>query len=169
MEVGFGTGLNALLTCIDAQQSERSIYYDALELYPLPEGLLSRLNYSEKLSTGHTGLFRQIHHLPWDQINQVNPWFHLTKIRADFTRYEFKRRYGLIYFDAFAPDKQPSMWEAQSLKKLFHVLEPGGLLVTYCAKGSIKRLFRDIGYQVETLPGPPGKREMIRATRPVEI
>jgi len=165
LEVGFGTGLNALLTCLAALQRGVEVHYDTLELYPLEPEVIEQLNYPWKLGGDTQTLFNRLHQAGWDQFLDLNPFFRLHKIRTDFTGFQPRKNYGLVYFDAFAPEKQPEMWEEKPLRNLYNALVPGGILVTYCAKGMIKRLLRDIGFEVASLPGPPGKREMIRAVR----
>ena len=165
LEIGFGTGLNACLTCIEAEKLGIEVDYHSIELYPLSGEVIDRLNYSSLLGESKE-LYRYIHEAGWDEPHQITPFFSIYKILVDFLKFQPEATYQLIYFDAFAPEKQPGMWEKTQLLKMFHALEPGGIFVTYCAKGKVKRMLRDIGLRVESLPGPPGKREMVRARRP---
>jgi tRNA U34 5-methylaminomethyl-2-thiouridine-forming methyltransferase MnmC len=110
-----------------------------------------------------------LHDSNWEQENEISPNFHLTKIEADFTHFDFSaidNSFDLIYFDAFAPDKQGEMWSQEIFDKLYAITNPQGILTTYCAKGSVRRMMQQAGYLVERLPGPPGKREMLRGRRP---
>jgi len=166
LEIGFGTGLNAYLTCMEAENLDWEVDYHTLELYPLPGEIIRKLNYTQQLGGKGAAIFDQIHRAGWNRQTTVTPFFSIYKIGEDFLNFHPQGKYRLIYFDAFAPEKQPAMWQEEQIKKMFDALEPGGLLVTYCAKGVIKRMLKAIGYQVESLPGPPGKREMIRARRP---
>lgn len=154
-EVGFGTGLNALLTATAGVK----VKYTVLEAFPLDESVYSSLNYSPK------ELLLRLHVAPWHEFVQINPDFSLKKIHDMLERIALTEKYDLIYFDAFAPSKQPSMWDIQILKKVCDTLTPGGLFVTYCAKGQLKRDLKSLGLEVETLQGPPGKKEMVRGVK----
>jgi tRNA U34 5-methylaminomethyl-2-thiouridine-forming methyltransferase MnmC len=166
-EVGFGTGLNALLACLHAQRYNRTVLYYAIEKYPLEDSVIALLNYSgqtaEKDSAGP--VFSLLHKAEWNVRTIITPGFTLFKIKEDLTNYVPFFRYDLIFFDAFAPEKQPEMWTKKIFENLYLPLNPGGFLVTYCAKGQIKRLLKETGFRVEILAGPPGKRHMIRATK----
>jgi len=167
-EVGFGTGLNAFLTLLDTRLSQKEIHYTSLEAYPLAGSITSKLNYSDKYNTQIQALFRKLHEAEWEKEVQIISSFFLTKLEADFPTFDFsviKQPVDLIYFDAFAPDKQPDMWSQQLFDKLYEVTAMNGVLVTYCAKGVVRRMMQQAGYTVERLPGPPGKREMLRAIR----
>ena len=166
LEVGFGTGLNAYLTCMEAESMGLKVDYDTIDLYPLSGEIIRKLNYTQQMGGKGAGIFKKMHRAGWNRQTPLTPYFTIYKILGDFLKFHPEGRYRLIYFDAFAPEKQPAMWEEGQLKKMFDALEPGGVLVTYCAKGKVKRMLRGIGCQVETLAGPPGKREMIRAVRP---
>lgn len=167
LEIGFGTGLNAYLTCLEASKNQRMVQYDALEKHPLPREIFSKLNYPGKVGGDEGSCFETMFLSPWEEQTQVSSFFSIRKMQGDFLTYQPRRQwYHVIYFDAFAPEKQPEIWEEQHMRKLYEALVPGGILVTYSAKGAVKRMLRSIGYRVESLPGPPGKREMIRAIRP---
>ena len=154
-EVGFGTGLNTLLTASTGVR----VNYTSIESFPLDESIYNSLNYSPR------DLLLQLHQAPWNDAVQITSTFQLKKIKADLTTAAIDDEYDLIYFDAFAPSKQPAMWELPVLKKVCDTLTPGGLFVTYCAKGQLKRDLKTLGLDVETLAGPPGKKEMVRGTK----
>jgi tRNA U34 5-methylaminomethyl-2-thiouridine-forming methyltransferase MnmC len=163
-EVGFGTGLNALLTALAAAQQKRVCNYMAVELYPLSLEYALRLNYPELL--GDTSLFQKLHEAPWNERVQINDYFYLHKIHADFTEMKLREnQFSVIYFDAFAPNKQEDMWQAELFNTLFHSLKNEGILVTYSAKGAVRRMMQQVGFHVERLLGPPGKQEMLRGRK----
>lgn len=154
-EVGFGTGLNALL----AAQSNKRINYTSIEAFPLPEEVYSQLNYEPH------DLLQQLHRAAWDHKSQISN-LALTKFHTTLEAIPLSpNQFNIIFFDAFAPSKQPAMWDLPMLKKVCDSLAPGGLFVTYCAKGQLKRDLKSLGLDVETLPGPPGKKEMVRAKK----
>lgn len=154
-EVGFGTGLNALL----AAQSKKKVNYTSIEAYPLPEEVYSQLNYEPK------DFLLELHRAAWNHKSQISNLklikFHTTLESITLSPNQF----DVIFFDAFAPSKQPEMWELPMIKKVCDSLMPGGLFVTYCAKGQLKRDLKSMGMEVETLAGPPGKKEMVRARK----
>jgi tRNA U34 5-methylaminomethyl-2-thiouridine-forming methyltransferase MnmC len=165
-EVGFGTGLNALLTWGEAVRSNLRIDYEAIEAFPLSKILAESLNYKDFEPDLPTDAFLRLHAAPWDTPTTLErDKFSLFKLRGDFTTFELSGRYDLVYFDAFAPDKQPGMWEESLFRKIYLALENSGILVTYCAKGEVRRRLQRAGFKVERIPGPPGKREMLRATK----
>lgn len=167
-EIGFGTGLNAFLTLLNIKETQLSIYYTGVEAYPLPDSIINNLNYIENHSPEEQSLYFRLHDADWNIESEILPNFHLTKINADFTQFDFsviKNPLDLIYFDAFAPDKQTEMWSQEIFDQLYAVTNHQGILVTYCAKGIVRRMMQQAGYIVERLPGPPGKREMLRATK----
>ncbi len=159
-EVGFGTGLNALLTRILANQK---VVYHAIELYPLSLEIIGELNYAQNETDKNQ--FDLIHVIPWNEEREISKNFRLKKIQGDVLIYNTDTKYDLIYFDAFGPNTQPELWTKEMLAKMYALLNPGGILVTYCAKGEVKRNLKDIGFEVEALPGPPGKREMTRGRK----
>jgi len=165
LEVGFGTGLNALLTAMHAMHNQMTILYVTLEKYPVDHSLLSRLNYSTMTGTGGGELFEAIHNAPWEKPVTLTPWFTLEKRMMDLTSMSVEGLYDLIYFDAFGPGKQPEMWTREVMQKITSVTHPGTVFVTYSAKGELKRTLRDLGFDVILLPGPPGKRVMTRAVK----
>jgi len=165
LEVGFGTGLNTLLTAMHARDNQLTIRYVTLEKYPVDPSLLSRLNYSTMTGTDGLELFEAIHNAPWEKPVTLTPWFTLEKRMMDLTSMSVEGLYDLIYFDAFGPGKQPEMWTREVMQKVTSVTHPGTVFVTYSAKGELKRTLRDLGFDVILLPGPPGKRVMTRAVK----
>ncbi|MDH6309124.1 tRNA U34 5-methylaminomethyl-2-thiouridine-forming methyltransferase MnmC [Dysgonomonas sp. PFB1-18] len=167
-EVGFGTGLNAFLTLTDEYTKEKTIHYTAIEAYPLPLEIITKLNYAEQYPTSGQLLFQGLHKAEWDKVVKITPYFRLKKLTGDLTSFDYnliEESVDIIYFDAFAPDKQPDMWTQDIFDRMYAITAPQGVLVTYCAKGSVRRMMQQAGYKVERLPGPPGKREMLRATK----
>ena len=167
LEIGFGTGLNAWLTLIEAEKRSTGVHYQSIESRPLPEEIWRRLNYPEKAGDARfSAAFNTIHKCPWDQPVRISDHFILHKINNRFEEFTPDRtHFHLIYFDAFDPEAQPELWTASLFTKLYHALHSGGVLVTYSSKGLVKRALRASGFRVERLPGPPGKRHMLRATR----
>lgn len=166
-EVGFGTGLNALLTALEAETQKRHTRYFSIEKYPLKPVEIETLSYGNILSEDADTLFKQLHAAPWETEVQLTEFFSLHKIKADLKTWDFEETsfFDLIYFDAFGPDKQPEMWQEPIFKKLFDRCLPGAFLVTYSAKGEIRRRLESCGFKMERLPGPPGKRQMLRGLR----
>jgi tRNA U34 5-methylaminomethyl-2-thiouridine-forming methyltransferase MnmC len=164
LEVGFGTGLNALLTLQAAIDSQRKISYTSIDNLPLPKEIWAELNYVHDQSMKN--FFEKIHTTPWNEMHAVDDWFDINKVLDTVQFADFNDNYfDIVYFDAFAPNKQPEMWEEPILKKIYSSLRHRGAFVTYCAKGQVKRDLGSIGFAVETLQGPPGKKEMIRASK----
>lgn len=162
LEVGFGTGLNALLTLAEAIESDIAVAYTSLETYPLSQEVWVKLNYPDT-----NNLFKELHQAEWEKWSQINSQLSLLKLEKSLQDVELAPlQYDLIYFDAFAPNKQPELWELTVLDKVVKTLKSGGMFVTYCAKGQLKRDLKSLGLIVESLPGPPGKREMVRALKP---
>ena len=168
LEIGFGTGLNAYLTLLEAEKIKKTVHYTALELYPLPADEALRLNFPE-IIYGDRRLFEEIHNIPWGEEKDLSPFFTLHKIKADFTRYELQGLYDVIYFDAFSPEKQPEMWEEAGFRNLYEHSCNGAVITTYCAKGAVRRAMQSAGFVVERLPGPPGKREILRGVKKLKI
>jgi tRNA U34 5-methylaminomethyl-2-thiouridine-forming methyltransferase MnmC len=162
-EVGFGTGLNCWLTYKNAVW--RNILYHAIERFPIGVDLVQKLNYSQVPESDDGSFFGQVHELPWEMESKVRQGFTLHKFKGDLISFQPKHTYNLIYFDAFAPEVQPELWIAEIFQKMFDMLDPGGILVTYCAKGEVRRTMQACGFVTERLPGPPGKREMLRAIK----
>jgi len=163
LEIGFGTGLNALLTLIEAQNKNLQIYYEGVEAYPLSAEQYKQLNYPDLLHVAQLKeQFLQLHTTDWENVHQIDAHFGLKKTLQRFEELDYPPKFDLIYFDAFAPSAQPELWEEALLEKMYKALRPEGVMVTYCAKGAVKRRMKAIGFKVESLPGPPGKREMTR-------
>lgn len=162
LEVGFGTGLNALLTLNEAVINELAVDYTSLETFPLGHELWNHFNYPDPYQ-----LLKKMHQSEWGKWESITDLFKLLKLEKSLQLVELNpEQYDLIYFDAFAPNKQPEMWELAMLDKVVTALKPGGFFITYCAKGQLKRDLKTLGLTVESLPGPPGKREMVRALKP---
>lgn len=167
LEVGFGTGLNALLTLLEAEKHNWNIYYETIEAFPISIEQAQALNHPVMLNaTEWQTAFLQIHESPWMEIHPITSHFTFKKIQAQFQQFQADNRFDVIYFDPFAPETQPELWETPLLQVMYEALLPKGVLVTYCAKGSVKRNLKKVGFHVESLPGPPGKREMTRAIKP---
>lgn len=166
LEVGFGTGLNAFLTLLDADRRGVAVSYTTLERYPLAPDCVRRLDYPAQIAPGRAADFYRLHEAPWGESVGLTPVFTLLKEKADFTAWHTEETYDLIYFDAFAPEKQPDMWTQERFDYLYGRLAGGGVLTTYCAKGVVRRMLQSSGFRVERLPGPPGgKREILRAVK----
>ncbi|WP_422361073.1 tRNA (5-methylaminomethyl-2-thiouridine)(34)-methyltransferase MnmD [Reichenbachiella sp.] len=167
LEIGFGTGLNAWLTALVAQESKIKIKFTSIEKFPLDANLVNQLNYKDKKESDESRvLFEKVHNADWDNECAVTEWFNLTKIQIDLANFNpTNESFNLIYFDAFAPSKQPEMWSQEVLKKMFDLLKTNGVFVTYCAQGQFKRDLKAVGFATEELDGPPGKKEMTRGTK----
>lgn len=167
LEIGFGTGLNALLTLQRSLTAPVPVHYDTLEKYPLPPAIIEQLGVERYILNPELQEFhRQLHAAPWNEPVPLTPHFTLRKLDQALQDATLPAGYyRVIYFDAFAPEKQPDMWTDAVFAQLHEATAPGGVLVSYCAKGTFKRSLQATGWQVEKVPGPPGKREMIRARR----
>jgi tRNA U34 5-methylaminomethyl-2-thiouridine-forming methyltransferase MnmC len=164
-EVGFGTGLNALLTAVRSMSGNRIVNYTSIEKYPLSEQTLASLNHYLFAGSEGKEIYNSIYSSPWNRPVEICKNFFLKKIVADLTVNIPDGMYDLIYFDAFGPDKQPEMWTREIFKSISSVTGKNGILVTYSAKGEVKRNLISCGFEVKLLPGPPGKRQMIRAVK----
>jgi tRNA U34 5-methylaminomethyl-2-thiouridine-forming methyltransferase MnmC len=165
-EVGFGTGLNAWLTYKRVAGTDTKIIYHSIEPYPLGEEIYTNLNYVKDSSDSLKDFFLQLHRASWNEEVEMNENFTLKKINNRLEAFDpGKDFFDLVYYDAFAPSKQADMWLPENLQKIFVCLSKGGLLVTYCARGQFKRDLKAIGFEVETLEGPPGKKEMTRGRK----
>jgi len=165
LEVGLGTALNLLLTVFSSEEKGTEVYYHAVEKYPLQPDEYNQLNFN-KFFQGHGSEWLSvIHDAAWDKEVRITNWFTIFKERSDARAMKPMGIFDLVYFDAFAPDKQPELWSEEVFSMLAHLMNPGAILVTYAAKGSVRRTLQGCGFQVEKVPGPPGKREMIRARR----
>ncbi|GJM32690.1 MAG: hypothetical protein DHS20C18_16910 [Saprospiraceae bacterium] len=165
LEIGWGTGLNTFLSFLEGKKRELTIHYTGVEAYPINQEEALKLNYPEMLQCEVTegDLFYQMHQQPWEIPCTLLPGFSLQKTCQRFENLDYNNQFDLIYFDAFAPSAQPELWEKPVLEKMYKSLKNSGIFVTYCAKGSMKRILKNLGFTVEALPGPPGKREMTRA------
>ncbi len=166
LEVGFGTGLNALLTALYAEKNKINIKYIGLEAYPVEEKEWSLLNYPKMLEEKNAlSVYREIHKTAWEQEVEISENFELEKRKLFFQDFKQQNCADLIYFDAFGPRVQPELWMENIFINMFEALQENGILVTYSAKGSVRRTLQKIGFQVEKIPGPPGKREMLRGSK----
>jgi len=162
LEVGFGTGLNTALTLEYSHSHQTRIQFHSIEKYPLPESIWMELNFPGL----DQSFLESVHQVPWGKPSQISSVFSLIKEERDILEMNFSpEHYDVIFFDAFAPGKQPELWDPSLFKKLYQSLVVGGVLVTYCAKGQFKRDLKAAGFIVESLSGPPGKREMVRGMR----
>ena len=162
LEIGLGTGLNAFLTF--KEKYNKDIYFVSLEPYPICKDIYTKLNFTKIIKDNNQALLK-IHDSRWEKDIKISDDFTIHKTKSTLQKYFSSIKFDIIYFDAFAPEKQPDMWQSEILKKCFLLLNQNGFLVTYCAKGSVKRTMSTIGFEIESLPGPIGKREMIRASR----
>lgn len=167
MEIGFGTGLNALITLLEAEKWQLQIDYTGIEAYPVSAEEIQALNYTDSFEeAGVLEYFEKLHGVAWEAGQEVTPFFRLHKKQQFFHQIEAEEAFNLIYFDAFGARVQPELWTEEIFGIMFRALRSGGVLVTYSAKGSVRRAMLAVGFQVERLPGPPGKREMLRARKP---
>ncbi len=168
LEMGFGTGLNALLTMMEAEKAQRHVFYQAIDLYPLEKEQANLLNYCSQLNREDLQhCFEKLHACEWEKDIVVTPFFTIHKTIGNLVHFSTNQRFHLIYFDAFAPTAQPMLWTKEIFKNLYSLLEPEGLLVTYCSKGEVRRTLISVGFYVEKIKGPQGKREMMRARKMV--
>jgi tRNA U34 5-methylaminomethyl-2-thiouridine-forming methyltransferase MnmC len=165
-EVGFGTGLNALLTLIAAEKAGVKVKYRSIEKYPLSIAQALELNYSESVDPRFAQYFKALHEAPWQQWVSISSHFSIYKDEIDLDDVSIVGEADVVYYDAFGPRVQPNMWNIQKLKIACDTLKPSGVFVTYCAQGQFKRVLKELGMQVMGLPGPPGKREMTKAIKP---
>jgi tRNA U34 5-methylaminomethyl-2-thiouridine-forming methyltransferase MnmC len=166
LELGFGTGLNVLLTWKNmADRDKASIDYHSFDVFPLPKDILNACAYNEWLQIP-AEISENILMSEWDKIIEVDSSFNLTKYYKDILTTNLPKNYfDIIYFDAFSPESQPELWSTNLFEKIYGSMTDQAVLVTYCAKGEVKRILKKIGFSLESLPGPPGKREMTRATK----
>jgi len=199
LEVGFGTGLNALLAMRWAEEHRVHVHFTSLETNVLAIEVAEQLNYYETALSEETAFersreqlssqqspvpergsnaltnprvqnirerFLQMHSSPWNEDVAITPHFTLHKAQREVQSEVSDSHYDVVFFDAFGPPTQPEMWTPAIFQRMFRALKSGGILVTYCAKGQVRRDMQSVGFTVERLPGPPGKREMLRATKP---
>jgi tRNA U34 5-methylaminomethyl-2-thiouridine-forming methyltransferase MnmC len=167
-EMGFGTGLNALLSLQQAIRYDQKIFYYAVELFPLKQNEYASLNYSSQLQDESLqSYFKFMHECEWEKEVSIHPLFILHKTNQSLLDLTAHQSFNLIFFDAFAPSAQPELWAQQVFEKMFQSLANKGVLVTYCSKGDVRRAMIAAGFKVEKLQGPPRKREMLRAIKNV--
>ncbi|EAR14884.1 MULTISPECIES: tRNA (5-methylaminomethyl-2-thiouridine)(34)-methyltransferase MnmD [Robiginitalea] len=167
LEMGFGTGLNALLSLLEAPRRGLQLEYTALEAYPVTRQEWQELDYGSLFDDPEAGnLFKSLHEAPWEAPTPVTPSFTIQKLQANLLEFSACDAFDLVYFDAFGARVQPELWTEKVFQSMYEALSEGGCLVTYAAKGSVRRAMLASGFRVERLPGPPGKREMLRALKP---
>jgi tRNA U34 5-methylaminomethyl-2-thiouridine-forming methyltransferase MnmC len=165
LEIGFGTGLNALLTLQQSIEKGTRIYYYTIELYPLQQEVYTGLDYADSVSfEGSADYYRALHRAEWNRDVEITPDFTIRKIKGSLLEVPLPGNlFNVVFFDAFSPDTQPEMWTEEIFGKVYAAMQQGAVLTTYCVKGVVKRAMKGVGLAIEKLPGPPGKREMIRA------
>ena len=165
-EMGFGTGLNALLTIIEAKKLQCNVLYETVEAFPLEDAITQQLNYCEALQEASwQPVFESLHSCEWNKTQEITDLFSFKKIHAALADYTPTGPVNIIFYDAFAPAAQPELWTKEVFERMLSILAPDGILVTYCSKGDVRRALLAAGFTVEKIPGPPGKREMIRASK----
>ncbi|NND52413.1 MAG: tRNA (5-methylaminomethyl-2-thiouridine)(34)-methyltransferase MnmD [Flavobacteriaceae bacterium] len=165
LEIGFGTGLNAFLSSCEADRLQIAINYQGIEAYPVSEEEIDQLNYAQLISKDQDDRFQKLHGSVWEEEVEISPLFKLIKRQQLFSEITDKNAFNLIFFDAFGPRVQPELWTEDIFKKMYDALKDNGILVTYSAKGDVKRALLGCGFELERLKGPPGKRHMLRATK----
>jgi tRNA U34 5-methylaminomethyl-2-thiouridine-forming methyltransferase MnmC len=162
LEVGFGTGLNCFLSFLYAKKNNIFIEYTALEINPLCNQIVKELNYCT--NQDEQCIFNKMHSVNWNELNGISSDFKLNKIHNSLQEYTFKNTFDLVYFDAFGPRVEPNLWKKEWYEKIKTSLNNNAIIVTYCAKGAVRRDLISAGYIIERLEGPPGKREMLRGS-----
>jgi tRNA U34 5-methylaminomethyl-2-thiouridine-forming methyltransferase MnmC len=164
-EVGFGTGLNAILTYIYwNKHSNIKVNYTTIEKFPLSDGVVNQLSFAGITDNDEVSeIFSQLHNLEWSVRKEINKGFTFIKYQQDIESFKGNKHYNIIYYDAFAPSRQPEMWELHILEKVKSLLTPNGVLITYCAQGQFKRNLKQLGFELDSLRGPQGKTEITRA------
>jgi tRNA U34 5-methylaminomethyl-2-thiouridine-forming methyltransferase MnmC len=166
-EMGFGTGLNAMLSMVEADRVNQKVYYTGIEAFPLEMEIIQQIGYEELVDIKFNNNFKKMHLCEWAKNHIFSETFSFEKIHAKIQDYTFvENTVDLVYFDAFGPRAQEEMWAISILEKMYRILKSGGVFVTYCAKGQVKRDLKALGFTLEILEGPPGKREMTRAIKP---
>jgi len=166
LEVGFGTGLNCMLSFLEAKDKNLSISYYSLETIPLPYSLVQDLNYNLFWGSEKEHWYKQMHDCNWNEGLALSKEFTITKIEQGLIEYAPSEKFDILFFDAFGPDKQPELWQLGIFEKLFTLMNAGGVFVTYASKGDVRRALLAAGFQVEKIAGPPRKRHMLRAIKP---
>lgn len=164
-EVGFGTGLNAFLTLLFSTHEQQEIRYESIEQYPVNQETVKKLNFATNMSKREQEMFSSLHSAEWDKWVNLFPGFSFKKNQKDFTDFAPEGMYDIIYFDAFSPEVQPELWEQDLFNKLYEKSNSEAILTTYSSKGIIRRRLIEAGFNVEKIPGPPGKREILRAVK----
>ncbi|MEG2509666.1 MAG: tRNA (5-methylaminomethyl-2-thiouridine)(34)-methyltransferase MnmD [Chryseobacterium sp.] len=174
LELGFGTGLNVLVTINEYLKTDKNhkINYFSLEKYPISESEIKDLAYFELFSDVELkNIYQKIHQTDWENLNEIIPGFNLKKIQCDF--FDLKEinlpQVNLVYFDCFGARVQPDLWEKPLFEMVSDKMNRNGLLTTYSSKGSVRRILQELNFRVEKVPGPPGKREMINAWKTEEL
>ncbi|PKP10880.1 MAG: SAM-dependent methyltransferase [Bacteroidetes bacterium HGW-Bacteroidetes-4] len=165
LEIGFGTGLNTLLTFIHSKMNQQFIEYCTIEKYPLVNEEFMQLNYASILNDYPNDLLYRMHNAPWKKPTAIDSEFTLLKLHQDLLHLQVDNTFDLVYFDAFGPDKQPDLWTEDVFKTIYGLMNRGAILTTYSAKGQVRRNMKNAGFKVERIAGPPGKREMLRAKK----
>lgn len=166
LEIGFGTGLNGFISFLESQKRHLIIDYVGIEAYPISKEEFKSLNFVTELHAEHQKeVFDTMYEAPWGKKISINSNFYLTKRQQFFKDITDVNMFNLIYFDAFGARVQPELWGEPIFKIMYKALKNKGVLVTYSAKGSVRRALQAVGFIVERLPGPPGKREMLRARK----
>lgn len=167
LEIGFGTGLNAFMSYLEAKKFALNLQYTAIEAYPISFEEAQLLNFPKILKKEEeASFFLNMHRAGWGESTLLDEHFTINKQQQLFEDIDYRDQFDIIYYDAFAPNAQPELWEQGIMSKMFKALKRGGFLVTYCAKGVVKRVMKSVGFEIEALKGPPGKREMTRAVKP---
>lgn len=163
LEIGFGTGLNCFMTFIESEKNHKKIKYTGVEGFPLTSDEWSKLNYHHFYDACFHSKFDAIHQTDWDVENPISSDFTLVKKEMMFENIDFQNQFDLVYFDAFGFQYQPQLWTEEIFTKIKNAMKPNGVLVTYACKGEVNRILKKLGFKIEKLKGPPGKREMTRA------
>jgi tRNA U34 5-methylaminomethyl-2-thiouridine-forming methyltransferase MnmC len=169
LEIGFGSGLNAFITWLEAEKNSQPINYVGVEAYPITVEEAQQMNYSKTILPDSQERYLQLHHCQWEICNKLSDYFSITKRQLFFQDIEDEATFDLIYFDAFGFRVQPELWSELIFTKMYKALKPGGVLVTYACRTSIKKAMISAGFSTEKLPGAPGKREMLRAVKSAKI
>lgn len=167
-EMGFGTGLNAFLSYLEARTEKVRVEYEAVEAFPLEKEEYMQLNYAHVLrKPALAETFQLLHQAPWGKTIRLGQFFSLVKHQSKIEEFNSDKKFHVIFYDAFAPGAQPELWTEDVFYKLYDMLHDGGILTTYCSKGEVRRTLHSVGFDIEKLPGPRGKREMVRAFKPL--
>ncbi|NEV93916.1 tRNA (5-methylaminomethyl-2-thiouridine)(34)-methyltransferase MnmD [Psychroflexus sp. YR1-1] len=167
LEAGYGTGLNALLACLWSQNSNIEVDYSGMEAFPISEAERRALDYPKRLEEAQVeSIYEQLHLAPWEEWSPITKTFRLKKQKLLFSELELKNEVDVVFYDAFGPRVQPELWEKPIFERFYEALKPEGVLVTYSVKGTARRALQALGFEVDIIEGPPGKRHMMRAYKP---